>query len=48
MEELKTVKIGLIGDANTGKSSLVSLISDENIPKIYIPTIGVDFKIRTF
>ena len=45
MEELKTVKIGLIGDANTGKSSLVSLISDENIPKIYIPTIGVDLRV---
>ena len=45
MDEYKAIKIGLVGDANTGKSSLVSLISKEELPKIYTPTIGVDLRV---
>lgn len=45
MDEYKAIKIGLVGDANIGKSSLVSLISKEELPKIYTPTIGVDLRI---
>jgi small GTP-binding protein len=45
MDDYKAIKIGLVGDANIGKSSLVSLISKEDLPKIYTPTIGVDLRV---
>ena len=38
----------LIGDSGVGKSSLMHRFVDENFHDTFIPTIGVDFKIKTF
>ena len=38
----------LIGDSPTGKSSLLLRYTDGVFNSSYLPTIGVDFKIRTF
>jgi Ras-related protein Rab-1A len=40
-------KILLIGDSGVGKSALLSRFADEEFSSSMIPTIGVDFKIRT-
>lgn len=41
-------KIMLIGDSGVGKSSLMMRICDEKFNPTFFPTIGVDFKIKTF
>jgi GTPase SAR1 family protein len=42
------VKILLVGDSTTGKSSIVLRYADETFTETYISTIGVDFKIKSF
>lgn len=42
------VKILLVGDCGTGKSSIVLRYADDVFSEAYISTIGVDFKIKTF
>ena len=41
-------KVMLIGDSGVGKSSLMMRICDEKFNPTFFPTIGVDFKIKTF
>jgi GTPase SAR1 family protein len=41
-------KIITIGDASTGKSSLILRWVDNKFPEGYECTIGVDFKTKTF
>ncbi|CAD8205459.1 unnamed protein product [Paramecium octaurelia] len=41
-------KILLIGNSAVGKSSLLLRFSDQIFSESFLPTIGVDFKIRTF
>ena len=41
------VKLLLVGDFGTGKSSLLVRFTDDSFTSSYITTIGVDFKIRT-
>ena len=41
-------KIMLIGDSAVGKSSLMMRFCDEKFNPTFFPTIGVDFKIKTF
>ncbi|KAM3136561.1 hypothetical protein pb186bvf_011364 [Paramecium bursaria] len=41
-------KILLIGNSAVGKSSLLLRFSDQIFSDSFLPTIGVDFKIRTF
>ena len=40
-------KILLVGDSSVGKSSLLLRFSDNVFQESFLPTIGVDFKIRT-
>eukprot|EP01031_Cornospumella_fuschlensis_P037525 gene37525-45574_t len=40
-------KLLLIGDAGTGKSSVLLRFADDSFTESFIATIGVDFKIRT-
>ena len=39
-------KLLLIGDSAVGKSSLLLRFSDGSYGETFLPTIGVDFKIR--
>lgn len=41
-------KLLLIGNSAVGKSSLLLRFSDNIFNESFLPTIGVDFKIRTF
>ena len=41
-------KILLIGNSSVGKSSILLRFSDDTFQDTFLPTIGVDFKIRTF
>lgn len=41
------IKLLLIGDTGSGKSSLLSRHCDDEFKSTYISTIGVDFKIKT-
>ena len=40
-------KLLLIGDSGVGKTSLLLGYSDNNFNNNFIPTIGIDFKIKT-
>ena len=40
-------KIVLIGESNTGKTSMLLRFSDNMFSENYLCTIGVDFKIKT-
>jgi len=40
-------KILLIGNSAVGKSSLLMRFADDIFHETFLPTIGVDFKIRT-
>ena len=40
-------KILLIGNSSVGKSSLLLRFADDVFNDSFLPTIGVDFKIRT-
>jgi Ras-related protein Rab-1A len=40
-------KIVLIGESNTGKTSMLLRFADEVFNENYLCTIGVDFKIKT-
>ena len=41
-------KIVLIGDSATGKSSILTRYADNTFEEAFLPTIGVDFKSKTF
>ena len=41
-------KFLLVGNSSVGKSSLLLRFSDKVFNENFLPTIGVDFKIRTF
>jgi Ras-related protein Rab-1A len=38
----------LVGNSSVGKSSLLLRFSENVFNESFLPTIGVDFKIRTF
>ncbi|CAF1425234.1 unnamed protein product, partial [Adineta ricciae] len=40
-------KILIIGESSVGKSSLMTRFVDETFQPSFVPTIGVDFKVRT-
>ena len=40
-------KLLIIGDSNTGKSCLMNCFVGDEFDDVYIPTIGVDFKVRS-
>eukprot|EP00351_Strombidinopsis_sp_SopsisLIS2011_P003049 CAMPEP_0116875128 /NCGR_PEP_ID=MMETSP0463-20121206/6913_1 /TAXON_ID=181622 /ORGANISM="Strombidinopsis sp, Strain SopsisLIS2011" /LENGTH=59 /DNA_ID=CAMNT_0004520109 /DNA_START=31 /DNA_END=210 /DNA_ORIENTATION=+ len=40
-------KVLLIGNSGVGKSSLLVRFADDTFSENFMPTIGVDFKIRT-
>jgi Ras-related protein Rab-1A len=40
-------KFTILGEENTGKSALLLKFKEESFPETYIPTIGVDFGIKT-
>ena len=41
-------KLLLIGNSSVGKSSLILRFTDNIFNERFLPTIGVDFNIRTF
>jgi small GTP-binding protein len=43
----KLVKIVLVGDSGSGKTSLLAKFSDNIFQESFMSTIGIDFKIRT-
>ncbi|KAM3145992.1 hypothetical protein pb186bvf_001970 [Paramecium bursaria] len=47
MQKEYVFKILLIGDSEVGKSSLLFRFADDNFNEQFLPTIGVDFKVRT-
>ena len=48
MEHDYLFKLIVIGNAGTGKSSLLLRLCDNKFDDSYISTIGIDFKIKTF
>jgi len=42
-----TFKIAITGDSGVGKSSLMMRFTDDIFSESLIPTVGVDFKIRS-
>ncbi len=40
-------KVVLIGDTDTGKTSVMLRLSHRNFTSVYVPTIGIDFSVRT-
>lgn len=46
MDELKAIKIILIGDSGVGKSCLLIRYADNMFNDSFAPTIGVDFKTK--
>jgi Ras-related protein Rab-1A len=45
--EIVVIKIVLVGNSGTGKSSLVSRFCDDIFPDEFVPTIGMDYRIKT-
>ncbi|CAF3793639.1 unnamed protein product [Adineta steineri] len=45
--EIFNFKLLIIGESSVGKSSLMTRFVDETFQPTFIPTIGVDFKVRT-
>ncbi len=41
------VKVIIIGDSNVGKTSIMKAFLNKEIPQTYLPTLGVDFSIKT-
>jgi len=41
------IKLIIIGDSHVGKSCILLRFSEGNIPLTHMPTIGIDFKIKT-
>ena len=41
------IKIVIVGDAQVGKTSLLQRYVNDIFPEEYLPTIGVDFMIKT-
>lgn len=46
MEALHIFKILIIGDSSVGKSNILLWFSDNIFYDTFLPTIGVDFKIK--
>ncbi len=40
-------KVVLIGDTDTGKTSVMLRLSHRNFTSVYVPTVGIDFSVRT-
>lgn len=47
VEQGYIVKMLLIGDQEVGKTNMLLRLADEVFSERYMPTIGIDFKIRT-
>ena len=45
--ELRILKLLIIGDSSVGKTSIMFRFSDDVFSHTFIPTIGIDFKIKT-
>ena len=41
------LKLIVIGDSSVGKTSLLMRFSDDLFPTSHMPTIGIDFRIKT-
>merc|ERR1711953_1091350 len=46
-QELRIIKLLLIGESSVGKTSVMFRFSDDVFSYTNIPTIGIDFKIKT-
>src|ERR1700747_2873919 len=40
------VKVVIVGDSNTGKSSLLNMFVDNTYSNVFVSTIGIDFKTK--
>ena len=41
------LKLIIIGDSSVGKTCILLRFSEDNFPTTHMPTIGIDFKIKT-
>ena len=41
------IKLIIIGDSAVGKTCILLRFADDNFPTQHMPTIGIDFKIKT-